>query len=70
MFFRKFGEIFKTFVSSLVVVAGVADPDPSDPYVFFFFCPPGSGSISQGYGSGSFYYKTKIIRKTLIPIAL
>ncbi len=27
------------------------DPDP-DPH---FFCPPGSGSISQKYGSGSFY---------------
>jgi hypothetical protein len=26
------------------------DPDPSDPYVFG---PPGSGSISQMYGSGS-----------------
>jgi hypothetical protein len=53
-----------------------ADPDPnpdlSDPYVFG---PPGSGSgfISQRYGtgsrSGSFYYKEKIVRKTLIPTA-
>jgi hypothetical protein len=48
----------------------VADPDPPDPYVFG---PPGSGSISQrygsgfGFGSGSFYHHAKIVRKTLIP---
>jgi hypothetical protein len=43
------------------------DPDPSDPYVF---APPGSGSISQMYGSGSgsLYYQAKMVRKTLIPI--
>ncbi len=29
----------------------VGDPDPQDPHVFG---PPGSGSISQRYGSGSF----------------
>ncbi len=44
-----------------------ADPDP-DPHVFG---PPGSGSISQRYGSGSgsesFYHHAKIVRKTLIP---
>jgi hypothetical protein len=49
----------------------VADPDPSDPYVFR---PPGSGSISQRYGSGSgsgyFYHQAKTVRKTLIPTAL
>jgi hypothetical protein len=28
----------------------VGDPDPQDPHVFG---PPGSGSISQRYGSGS-----------------
>jgi hypothetical protein len=30
------------------------------------FGPPGSGSISQRYGSGSgsFYHKAKIVRKT------
>ncbi len=41
------------------------DPDPPDPHV----CgPPGSGSvsISQMYGSGSFYQQAKIVRKTLI----
>jgi hypothetical protein len=40
-----------------------------DPYV----CgPPGSGSISTMYGSGSgsFYNQAKIIRKTLIPTVL
>ncbi len=41
----------------------VADPDPSDPYVFG---PPGSGSSSQRYGSGSrsFYHHTKIVKKS------
>jgi hypothetical protein len=49
--------------------AGVADPnpDPPDPHVFE---PPGSGSISQRYGSGSFYHHAKIVRKTLVPIIL
>jgi hypothetical protein len=47
----------------------VADPDPSDPCVFG---PPGSGSISQRYGSGSgsFYHHAKIVRKTLIHTVL
>jgi hypothetical protein len=43
------------------------NPDPSDPY---FFGPPGSGSISQRYGSGSFYRQAKIVRKTMISTAL
>ncbi len=30
----------------------------------------GSGSISQRYGSGSFYHQAKIVRKTLIPTIL
>jgi hypothetical protein len=44
----------------------VADPDPH------VFGPPGSGSISQRYGSesGSFYHYAKIVRKTLIPTIL
>jgi hypothetical protein len=44
----------------------VADPDPSDPYVFG---PPGSGSMSQRHKSGSisFYHQAQIARKTLIP---
>ena len=50
--------------------SSVADTnlDPPDPHVFG---PPGSGSgsISQSYGSGSFYHKAKIVRKTLIPTA-
>jgi hypothetical protein len=39
------------------------------PYVFE---PPGSasGSISQRYGSGSFYHQAKIVRKTFIPTVL
>ena len=54
-------------------LSSVADPNPNldspDPHVFG---PPGSGSISQRYGpgSGSFYHQAKIVRKTLIPIAL
>ncbi len=41
----------------------------ADPYVFG---PPGSGSFSQRFGSGSrsFYHQAKIVRKTLIPTAL
>ncbi len=42
----------------------VADPDPPDPHIFG---PPGSGSISHSYGSGSFYHHAKTLRKTLIP---
>jgi hypothetical protein len=48
----------------------IPDPNP-DPYVFG---PPGSGSISQRYGSesgpGSFYHHAKMVRKTLIPTIL
>ena len=43
-------------------LTSVADPDPSDPYVFG---PPGSGSISQRYGSGSFNHLSKISKKNL-----
>ncbi len=51
------------------------DPDTPKPHVFG---PPGSGSISQRYGSGSgfgsgsgsFYHQAKIVRKTLIPNVL
>ncbi len=63
-----------TYLLTWEVVAGttgrrvetsVVDPDP-DPYVFG---PPGSGSTSQRYGSGSrsgsFYQHAKIVRKTL-----
>jgi hypothetical protein len=52
------------------VFTSVADPDPNpdpDPHVFG---PPGSGSTSQRYGSGSVYHHAKIVRKTLIPTAL
>jgi hypothetical protein len=53
-----------------ILSSNVADPDPQDPYVFG---PPGSGSISQKYGSrsrsGSFYHQA-IITKTLIPTLL
>jgi hypothetical protein len=55
----------------LILTGSVADPDPPDPHVFG---PPGSrsGSTSQRYGSGSgsFYHRAKIVRKTLIPTIL
>jgi hypothetical protein len=43
------------------------DPDPPAPHIFG---PPGSGSTSQRYASGSFYHQTKIVRKALIPTVL
>jgi hypothetical protein len=52
--------------STTLVLHSVANPDP-DPYVFG---PPGSGSVSQRYGSGSLYHQVKIVRKTLIPTVL
>jgi hypothetical protein len=39
--------------------ASVPDPDPH------VFGPPGSGSTSQRYGSGSFYHHAKIVKKNL-----
>ncbi len=43
---------------------GLPDPDPH------VFGPPGSGSTSQRYGSGSgsFYHHAKIVRKNLIEV--
>jgi hypothetical protein len=54
------GEILFGFISEDCV----ADPDPSDPYVFG---PPGSGSgyTSKRYGSGSFYHQAKKSKKNL-----
>ncbi len=49
------------------VVCSVGDPDPQSPYVFG---PPGSRSVSQRYGSESFYHQAKIVRKKLIPTVL
>jgi hypothetical protein len=43
--------------------ANVADPDPQDPHVFG---PPGSGSIGQRYGSGSFPFPHKAVERTEI----
>ncbi len=39
----------------------VGDPDP------YIFWTPGSGSVGQRNGSGSFYHLAKTARKTLIP---
>ncbi len=50
------------------IFSSVPDPDPNpDPHVFG---PPGSGSTSLRYESGSFYQQAKIVRKTLIPTVL
>ncbi len=40
------------------VGSSVVDPDPQDPHVFG---PPGSGSISQRYGSGSFSFLVNVL---------
>jgi hypothetical protein len=50
----------------LQVIVGVSVPDPN------VFGPPGSGSISQRYGSGSgsLHHQAKIARKTLIATVL
>jgi hypothetical protein len=49
------------------ICSSVADPDPPDPYVSG---PPGFGSSSQRYGSGSFYHHAKIVSKNLVPTVL
>jgi len=50
---------FKSVFSSFVDL----DPDSYDLYV----CgPPGTGSVSQRYGSRSFYHQAKIVRKNLV----
>ncbi len=74
-FFVKYLRYFKALVTSSVPYPwhfGVdPDPDLPDPHVFGL---PGSGSISQRYGSGagsgSFHHHAKIVRKTLIPTIL
>jgi hypothetical protein len=57
---------FKYFGKPMVT-ASVADPDPSDSYVFG---PPGSVRTRYGSRSGSFHHQAKIIRNTAIPTAL
>jgi hypothetical protein len=65
-YFGQYIEISLKKVRYSQALHSVADPNP-DPHVFG---PPGSGSTSQRYGSGSFYHRAKIVRKTLIPIIL
>ena len=57
MAFSKRGKMHK-FLLDFFLKGSVAepDPDPPDPHVFG---PPGSGSTSQRYGSGSFYHHAK-----------
>jgi hypothetical protein len=49
--------LFKVNKKIDVFKSSVVDPDP------YVFGPPGSGSVSQRYGSGSFYHSA---RKTLL----
>ncbi len=58
------GQRQEIFGSSTIPETSVPDSDPPDSDVFG---PPGSGSISQRYGSGSFYRQAKLVRKNLIP---
>ncbi len=67
-------KVYCRTVQDRTLSSSVADPDPNpDPHVFG---PPGSGSTSQRYGSGSgsWYHraknKKKIVRKTLTPTIL
>jgi hypothetical protein len=46
-------ELFQQLEIQASVLVSFADPDPPDPHDFE---PPGSGSIGQRYGSGSFYH--------------
>jgi hypothetical protein len=50
------GKLLNSEHSNFGFLSSVADPDPLDPRVFG---PPGSGSTSQRYGSGSFYHHAK-----------
>ncbi len=52
--------IAETLVKKTMVTdtGSVGDPDPQDPHVFG---PPGSGSNSQRYGSGSFPFFIKVL---------
>jgi hypothetical protein len=52
------------FYSRFLAVLGSGTESGSTGSAFFGL--PGSGSISLRYGSGSFYNKAKIVRKTLI----
>jgi hypothetical protein len=45
-------------------------PDPVPVPQHCVFEPPGSGSVSQRYESGSFYHQANIVRKTLTPTDL
>jgi hypothetical protein len=60
----QFFKVHKHSPEKIMIFLSVADPDPYD------FGPPGSGSVRQRYGSGSFYHKVKIVRKTMIPAVL
>ncbi len=42
--------LYNLILATRILDSSVGDPDPQDPHVFG---PPGSGSISQRYGSGS-----------------
>ncbi len=48
----------RTLPSLLILSPNVGDPDPQKPHVFG---PPGSGSITQMYGSGSFPFLINVL---------
>jgi hypothetical protein len=52
--FDHFQAVFRSRIHRIHMFLGLLDP----------------GSTSQRYGSGSFYYHAKIVRKTLIPSVL
>ncbi len=54
-------DLHKMLGSFIIVSISVADPVRR---IHMFFGPPGSGTISQRYGSGSFYHQAKVVRKT------
>jgi hypothetical protein len=56
--FKKMGNIYDVqIIKHLIEKTSVADPDP------YVSGPPGFGSISHRYGSGSFYHQAKIVKK-------
>jgi hypothetical protein len=67
---KEFSSFFETLENISYNSGSFATHHPNpDPHVSG---PPGSGSISQRYGSGSgsLYHQAKILRKTLIPTAV
>jgi hypothetical protein len=57
--------LYKTILQiNFCVGTSVPDQEPK------YFGPPGSGSVSQRYGTGSFHHQAKIVRKPFISTVL